>query len=99
MNKEPRAITSDELCNQVISHIKLMAWYWANLKDKTDLEKCEGTAFSILTMLDGCTMLPAFDLVAQPHESDKAFCIENDENWIEPGTTISTMLHERFHGK
>lgn len=64
---------------------------------KTVEEKCEGVAFSILNIFDGTTMLPSFDISLSPHPNDKEYCIENNENWYEPGMVINNcMLHELF---
>lgn len=100
----PRAYTADEVRDMLLDHIRASARYWAELPDFdkatgrgiTVQDRCEGVAFSILSTLDGCSYLPAFDLAACPHEDDKAYHQSEGENWIEPGTTISDMLHERF---
>lgn len=102
---EPRALTEEELRDMLLDHVRALSKYWAELpvldkatgRELTAFDRCEGVAFSILSCLDGCSYLPAFDLVAQPHEDDKEFHRAEGENWIEPGTTISTMLHEFFY--
>lgn len=103
---EPRAVTADELRDRLLDHIRTMAAYWAKLPDVdratgkpiTIRDRCDGVAFSILAALDGSSgALPGFDLIARPHESDKAYCQANRENWIEPNTVISDMLHEHFY--
>ena len=99
---EPRAITSDELRDALLEHMRSMAKYWAEVDSvdgpRTTLSRIEGFAHSVLAMLDGCSPeIPAFDLVAKPHESDKQYHIDNDENWIEDETRISDMLHEQWH--
>lgn len=95
---EPRAFTEEELRDIILQHIRGLVKYWARLPAEMTLEeRCDGVAFSILTMLDGATVgIPSIDLVFRPHPSDKAFHIEEGENWIEPGTTISDVLHERY---
>lgn len=102
---EPRAYTAEEARDMLLQHIRQTAKYWANLpatdratgREMTMQDRCEGVAFSILSALDGCSAsLPAVDLVLRPHEEDKAYNIENGDNWFEPGATISTMLHEHF---
>lgn len=105
---EPRAWTSEELCTTLIDHFYHLVQYWYNVdiddsypKDKDPvLYRLEGVVFSVLAALDGsCIDIPAYDLVARPHPSDKDYLISNGENWIEEGTTISTMLHELFSCK
>lgn len=101
---KPREKTPDELRDELMEHVRHMIKYWAELPDfdnatgrhMTLHDRCEGVAHSIFATLDGCTLVtPAFDLVARPHEEDKNFHIEQGENWIKPGTTISDAL--RYH--
>ena len=95
---KPRAITSEELKDQLLDHFREVCIYWSKVEKETCLEKIQGAVFSCLAALDGDTLqLPAFDLVAKVHESDKAFNIENGENWVEQDTVISTALHEFFY--
>lgn len=95
---EPRAYTEEEVTDEIVNYVKHIVRYWVHDVEGQSLEqKCEGVAFSILTMLDGCSgSLPAFDLVLHPHETDKEFHQSEGENWYENGMVISTMLHERF---
>ena len=88
--------TSEELTGEFIEQIRDLVKYWATLKDQTPEERCSGLAFSILSMLDGETDLPAFDLVARPHPEDKAYFIQRGERWIKDGTTLMTWLHEKY---
>lgn len=90
----------------MVSQIKNVLRYWANLPEDgperklTTQDRCDGVAFSILSMLDGCTdALPAVDLVLRPHEEDKAYHRSNGERRIEPETVISDILHELYCGK
>lgn len=102
---EPRAYTPDELRDQLLEQAVGMARYWARLPETnratgakmTVQDRCEGVVFSILAMLDGSSALPGVDLVFQPHPDDKEYLRGNGENWVEPGTTVSDMLHEHMH--
>lgn len=105
-NSTPRAYTEEEVRDMLLNQIRALAKYWAKLPDvdpvtgqeQTVQDRCEGVAFSILTMLDGCGMtMPAITLKLDPHEEDKEYCQENGANWFEPGMEISEMLHEHFH--
>ena len=90
-----RAYTDEEVRKQLIEHVKHVCKYWANLPDKTDLDKCEGVAFSIMNIFDGTTGLPAFDLVVRPNPDDKQFNIDEGENYYEDGQVINDcMLHD-----
>lgn len=102
---DSRAYTAEEIRDMFMSMVRDAARYWANLPDAdkatgkplTIAGRCEGVAFSILSIIDGSSMLPAFDLVAVPHVNDKRDAIEQGDNWIEPGTAINEcMLHELF---
>ncbi len=92
-----KAKTVDEVKEEFLSQVKCIAHYWANLPDKTSLERCDGVAFSILNILDGCSSLPAFDLLVSPHEDDKQFNIDEGEDYYEPKMMINDcMLHEEY---
>lgn len=97
---EPRAYTPEELRDMLLDHMRGVAAYWADVNpgSMSVKERIEGAMFSTLSMLDGCTMdICAWDLVARPHEDDKEYLRSQGENWIEPGTVISTALHEFWH--
>jgi hypothetical protein len=94
----PRAKTTEEIIEELMSGFRDIATYWSKQEQLTVAERTSGAVFGVLTLLDGCTgEFPAFDLVARPHEQDKQYCIDNGIDWYEPGTVISTMLHEHFH--
>lgn len=98
----PRALTPEELRDQLLANIRQIGRYWSRHKDPTMTieDRVNGALFSMLSTLDGCsTDLPSFDLVAQPHPDDKAYHKKNGEDWIEPGTTISNCLHEHFYAR
>lgn len=98
---EPRAYTADEACDQLLDQIRGLARYWAAQPDKTPQERCDGLAFSILTLIDGQTTsnLPAITLVLEPHPDDKEFYRAEGENWYEEGMAINTdcMLHDNYY--
>lgn len=98
MSNEPREKTKEEVVDEMLDHIHMLVNYWTYETSKQDLkERLEGLAFSILTMLDGCSGLPAFDLVPHPHPTDKEYHISNGEDWY-PETVINDdiMLHDSF---
>lgn len=98
MTNESRAFTQEEVRDKFLSKVKSIAAYWAKLPDQTVSEKCDGVAFSILSTLDGCSMdFPACDISLAPHQDDKAYMIERNENYFEPGMVINRdALHELY---
>jgi len=106
---DQKAITPEEMRHRFLSHLYAVADHWAQSaqrdhagipKKKTEDERIryatEGVVFSMLCIFDGCTDLPAIDLVLRPHPEDKAFSIENGEDWVEDGMAINsdTSLHD-----
>lgn len=94
-----RVYTVEESRNQVLTQIRDLSLYWSSLPDKTPAERCDGVAFSLLNLFDGGSMnLPAMDIVLRPNMVDKAFCINNGENWYEDGIVINEdcALHELY---
>lgn len=95
----PRAYTSEELRNNVLNHVRLMVEYWATLPGLDERSRCDGVAFSILTMIDGSADQPPMALVALSSDEDKKYSVEKGENWVEHGTVINddVMLHEEYN--
>jgi hypothetical protein len=104
-----REKTTEEVRTEFLQHIRGAVNYWANLKGEHTIEdRCEGVAFSILVAIDGCSSgLPAFILAPIPHESDKQFSIDNNENYFPENhesnvkCDIGTLgeLHHKFLDK
>lgn len=95
----PRAYTPEELRGRVLDHIRLMVEYWATLPGLDTHSRCDGVAFSILTMIDGSADQPPMALVALSSDEDKQYSVEKGENWVEHGTVINedVMLHEEYN--
>lgn len=95
----PRAHTPEEVRAQLLSQVRGMAKFWAELPGKTSQERCDGLAFSLLNIFDGThTGLPAMDISLAPHPDDKAYCQRTGENWFEPGQVINDCyLHEEYY--
>ncbi|UJD20614.1 hypothetical protein seszw2t2_63 [Salmonella phage seszw] len=43
-----REYTKEEVREQFLAQVRHVYHYWANLPDKSDIDRCEGVAFSIL---------------------------------------------------
>jgi len=95
--------TEQEVKTLFLKSIKRVASYWANVEDSTVKEKCEGTAFSILAILDGCNDLPGFIVAPHPCPGDKEFLQGEDQNWFPENDDhgancdIAGELHSSFH--
>lgn len=95
---KPRAKTAEEVREEFLQQVRAYAHYWATLPDQTPQDRCDGMAFSILNILDGNTMLPAFNLTVAPHPEDKEYHIAQGDNWYEPDMLINDcMLHEFYY--
>lgn len=92
-----RQYTKEEVREQFLAQVRVVYNYWAMLPCKSDIERCEGVAFSMLNILDGTSAaLPAFNLSVCPHHDDKAFLIGEGENYYGENQVINDdcMLHE-----
>lgn len=90
------AIDKTEAREMFLAQCRSIADYWVNEpRAETSREKIEGSIFSIMNIFDGtCGGFPAaIDLVLRPHEDNKQYCVDNDENWIVDGQVINDDCH------
>lgn len=88
--------------DQFLQQIRCIVGYWSDADNLSSKERCEGTAFSILTLLDGGSGMPRMCIIPTPHPDDKQYHVDNNENYypaisdeiIEVG--IGGTLHEEF---
>ena len=94
-----RALTQEEMQNELLEHIHNMITYWEREERAvTTREKLEGLAFSILVAIDGGTELPAYALIPVSSEADIAYYKEQGKNYYpENADDIAGCLHDRFH--
>lgn len=94
----PKVKTKEELREEFLNGVRGIVQYWLDAPHMDEKGRCEGVAFSILTMLDGGSgAFPcSIDLVARPHPDDKEFNIKEGNDYIEDGTIINedVLLHE-----
>lgn len=98
-----REKTMEEVREEFLGYIEMMINYWDDINSKNTKEKLNGLAFSILSMLDGCSAsLPAFIVAPFPHKDDKNFNIEEGNNYYPENNytnikcDIAGELHEFF---
>jgi hypothetical protein len=99
---DPREMTPEECRAIFLAHVRLLVEVWASeTRAKTDYDKLEGLAHSILAAIDGCAMgLPAFELVPSPHPDDKQWHADQGEDWWPTDIDIAGDLHsELVRGK
>jgi len=103
----PREYTEEEVRNKFLEYIAFLIKYWDEIDSvRTQKERMKGLAFSILSMLDGCSgELPGFIVAPLPHPEDKEFRIrEMEENYYPENHEIEDDikcdigggLHEHF---
>jgi len=100
-----RELTKEEVRTKFLKHVWGMIEYWDTMVgEKTSGEKLSGLTHSILAAIDGCsTDLPGFILAPSPHESDKQYLIDNDEDYFpenhenDVNADIGGCLHELLY--
>lgn len=106
MNDMTKEKTTDEIREEFLAHVWHLIEYWENLNDgaNSSQDKLEGLAFSMLSTLDGSSAaLPGFIVAPMPHETDKAYHIQQGEDYYpynDPETVqadIAGSLHETFY--
>ncbi len=98
--KEARAWTAEEVKEQFLDHLRGLVPYWAKVEGRTVEEKLSGLLHSVLCIFDGVTAdLPSMNISLAPHEDDKAFCIDEGENWYESDMVFNDggYLHEEWY--
>lgn len=97
----PRAYTVEEIREQLVAHLCELARYWAELPDKTDLERVCGAIFSMLVVFDGESGgMPGFQVIPDPHPDDREWHIGLGQNFYPSAPTseydITGELHAQF---
>lgn len=90
------AYSEKEVRDMFLKKIKSITNCWSNYEAKSNKERCEGVAFSILALIDGCSVgFPAINMLLAPHPDDKQYFIDNDEDYFEEGMLINNCcLHD-----
>ena len=104
-NSMSRETTKDEARKEFLNAVKDIADCWVHSEGTTVDEKCNGVAFSILVLLDGCNVnVPVFSVIPVPHSSDKEYSIQKGENYYadvsdeiyKMGIGAGVELHDEF---
>lgn len=99
-NEKPRSYTANEIRQKYLELVWSYINYWETLPNKTDKERLEGLAFSMLVILDGGSEpLPGFVVAPIPHVGDKEFHESRGENWFPQNheTSVSCDIAGRLH--
>lgn len=94
------AYTRDEVRDAFLKHLWFIVDQWDTAERETTREKIAGAMFSLMNVFDGTQCgWPAMNISLSPHADDKQYCIENDENWHEPGMVFNDdcYLHDLFY--
>jgi hypothetical protein len=98
VSQSAREMTAEECRAIFLEQIAAMVGYClAESRAATTREKLNGLVFSILVMIDGGSILPAFDLIPRSSEGDREFFKGEGQNWWPEGCNISGGLHELWH--
>lgn len=92
-----REFTKEEVREQVLKHVKTMVAYWSSL-DLPPADKCDGIAFSILTMIDGVASVPPLSLWVETSEEWQQDSKNRGEDYYPLKVCINddVMLHELY---
>jgi len=92
--------TIEEVRDEFVNHLIALIDIWDSYKNKTSKEKLEGLTHSILVALDGQTfVLPAFIVAPHPHETDKKYRIDNNEDYYPENHKIENKIKCNIAGE
>ena len=101
-----REKTVEEVRYEFVDRVGNLVDYWSSQEGMSDKDKVEGVAFSILTMLDGCSgSIPGFIVAPLPHEGDTEYNMKNGENYYPQNHNsnvkcdIAGVLHDTFSAR
>ena len=100
----PKEKKMEEVREDFLNHVRDMVEYWGDAPNKTEKEKLNGLAFSIMAALDGCSVdIPGFIVAPLPHETAKQHHIENGKDYYPENHNsavncdISGELHDHYY--
>jgi hypothetical protein len=90
-----RAKTEQEMQEEFLKQVKSLVKYWDS-QDMSSEQKLDGLAFSILTIIDGDTLLPAYSLIPLTTKEDTEYFKSNGENYYPKNVDIAGELHAQY---
>lgn len=100
----PKEKKMEEVREDFLNHVRDMVDYWHDVPNKTEKEKLNGLAFSIMAALDGCSVdIPGFIVAPLPHETNKQYHMDNEEDYYpenhnsEVNCNIAGELHDHYY--
>jgi hypothetical protein len=97
-----RQYTNTEIQEIFLKQLWTLVDYWDKEPIyKNQRERMIGLVFSVLSTIDGCGYLPRFNLIPDPHPSDKEYNISIGNNYFPDCTVditnnISGTLHDNW---
>ena len=88
----PKEMTEDEVRRAFLKKMWTNLEYWEHQTSMDSREKLEGFLHSTLATIGGCTDLPGFILAPLPHSSDKAYLIDNGEDFYPENHRAARMI-------
>ena len=88
----PPPTTEQRLRAEFLQHMRRMALYWSEVPNISKLEALNGLAFSTLTAIDGCSVIPGYSLVTA--QDGKLVTINHDTNLHDEYYDAVTLARE-----
>jgi hypothetical protein len=99
----PRQWTEDEIREHFLEGVWSCIESWDGYEGKTQRERLQGLAFSIMAGLDGAGDFPSCIVAPCPHPTDRAYHQQEGTNWYPENHEaqvegdIGGTLHDNFY--
>ena len=89
-----------EIQERIFTYLDNVIDYWISEKSRPSIrDKMEGLIFSVLVMVDGESMLPAFKLIPSPCPEDKDYLTQLGKKYYPDDLDVAGHLHEVWSRK
>ena len=93
-------LAEKEIQERIFAYLDNMIDYWISEKNRPSIrDKMEGLIFSVLIMVDGESILPAFKLIPSPCSEDKDYLTQLGEKYYPDDLDIAGDLHHSWSRK